>query len=214
MLRRFTAGAAVLIAVAACTTTTIDQESTTAPDERSTTVVSTTDRAATSTSTTTTASTSTAHQEDGDTREFGIPDPEPRSDGAAGSGCTPGSDTLPDGTWFGYITAIHQETIEFDLACWYTGDIAHEKAAEAGGEAPGRYWIANNNDLIRTIKIADNATIWRIHGDISSGLHEAIPASEWDGETSPYTQCPGDNCLFWISTQDGAATELVEQYTP
>jgi hypothetical protein len=50
---------------------------------------------------------------------------------AVGSGCSPGTDSLPGGVWFGWVTDSTTARIEFDLACLWPGRI---KAA-AGNDA-------------------------------------------------------------------------------
>ncbi len=39
------------------------------------------------------------------------------ADGTAGSGCTPDTDALPDGVWFGFIDDFTRTSITFDLVC-------------------------------------------------------------------------------------------------
>jgi hypothetical protein len=176
----------LVVALTACTTSDVSpvgrtgQTGTVAQSTTSTTA----GRVETSTTTATTPSAPRM------TRVFEIPGPEPDSDGASGSGCSPRGDDLGDGTWFGYVTAIQPDAVEFDLACWYFGDIAHAKAAEKGEEAFGDLWIVNDSSRTRTVPTSNETMVWRIDGDISNGLHEGIPYSEWNGETSTYTQCP------------------------
>ncbi|RMH86193.1 MAG: hypothetical protein D6683_00900, partial [Actinomyces sp.] len=75
---------------------------------------------------------------------------------AEGSGCTPGTDTLPDGEWFGYVTDTAPDAVTFDLACWFTGDAAALAAAEDGEESPppNDYYIRNRSSRLRTVPVA------------------------------------------------------------
>ena len=58
-------------------------------------------------------------------------------DGPSGSGCTPGDTVaLPEGEWYGVVVSASPSGIEFDLACWFTGEPAVEAAAEDGAEPP------------------------------------------------------------------------------
>lgn len=146
-------------------------------------------------------------------RKVVVPSPEPTSDGASGSGCAANADSLPDGVWFGFITDLSAHEIELDLACWYMGEAAHEKAT-AAGEVPLAFWIANDDSGRGTISVASDAIVWQIYGDVSQGLHEGIPFVSWNPNHMSYASCPGDGCPFWITVHDGIAMELSEQYIP
>ncbi len=52
------------------------------------------------------------------------------SSGALGSGCAPGTESLPDGLWFGWASGFGADAIEFDLACLWPGRV--EPAAGNG----------------------------------------------------------------------------------
>lgn len=93
--------------------------------------------------------------------------------------------------------------IMFDLACWFSDD------AEPNG-----YRVQNDNPNVRTISVAEDATAWRIVGDISNGVIEQVPYAEWVPEDAFYVVCPGEFCLVWIRTEAGALEEIVEQYVP
>jgi len=134
------------------------------------------------------------------------------SDGASGSGCSPGPGLLPDGIWFG-LAMERGETIEFDLACLYFGDIAWEKAAEVGEEAPNDVWIVNDSSVFRSQPLADGIVVWAVTGDASEGLMQ-ITYQQWLSEQSTYTMCPGSSCPVWLYVNSGVATEIAEQYFP
>ena len=113
-------------------TTTVATTTTVAP---TTTTTPTTTTMAASATTTTAATTTTT----GGPYVVGAPElypltPLPGSDGAGGSGCAPGAGPLPDGVWFGYVSSIGATSVEFDLACFYFGDIAYTEGAEDGEE--------------------------------------------------------------------------------
>lgn len=192
----------------ASTTTTVTT-STEPPSTTTTTVASTTTTSATST---TTAPPGTSYAV-GDDPQLTPPDPLPGSDGAAGSGCSPGAGQLPAGIWFGFLVVRNESNIEFDLACFYFGDIAWEKAAEAGEEANNDYWIVNQNPSLRTVPVAADADVWTIAGDATLG-HQKLPYAQWTGAESTYTPCPGESCTVWLYVNDGAIDEILEQYLP
>lgn len=77
------------------------------------------------------------------------------------SQCSPGTDTLPDGLWFGYFGTVLDESLEFDLACWFTGQAAIRAATEDGAESPppNDYYIRNSSDTLRTIVASANVEV-------------------------------------------------------
>ncbi|MCJ7726437.1 MAG: hypothetical protein MUP76_08645 [Acidimicrobiia bacterium] len=144
-----------------------------------------------------------------------FPAPLPGSDQAAGSGCVVpgGSSTLTDGIWFGFVEAFTPGTLTFDLACFWTGDVAEAKAIEDGEEAFD-FYIRNQNPNTRQVPLAGSARVWFI--DASSGgvtMPTEIPVTTWPHPDS-FLMCPGDYCSVWLYVNDGKATALVEQYLP
>lgn len=218
-MRRLLLLVVLALVVSACgddtgsdTTTTVSETTTTTTAA----ITTTTEAAATTTSTTMVTTTTGAGGTTTTPPSRTPPDPfEESTDGAAGSGCAPGSSTLPDGYWFGFAHEVSETTVTFDLACFYFGDIAWEKAAEQGDEAPNDFWIGNENPNLRVVDVAPNTTVWRIPPDIEA-LQPLAYFTEWplpEAEFS-YTPCPGDFCTVWLETTDGVVTEIVEQYIP
>ena len=113
------------------------------------------------------------------------------SAGSLGSGCGPGSDDLPDGVWFGWITATDPDSLTFDLACLW----------------PGRIEPAASNDSTRTRQIATSPETL-VHG---SGA-DPVSFATWGGETTATVNAPGlpQQLPFWVFVNDGVATELSE----
>lgn len=134
------------------------------------------------------------------------------TDGASGSGCAPGTDALPTGIWFGAVIDFTTSSIEFDLACFYIGDAAWDKAAEHGEEAPNDFWIENENEKLRELDVTPGATVWTIPPDITP--LQPLFFADWSPAISDYTPCPGEFCTVWIVVDDGTVTEIVEQYLP
>ena len=83
------------------------------------------------------------------------------NDGAEGSGCTPGDGPLPDGDWYGIVTSRRNDSLDFDLACWFTGDAAVQASAEDGEESPppNDYYIRNSNPETREVPIGQNIEV-------------------------------------------------------
>jgi hypothetical protein len=137
------------------------------------------------------------------------------SNGAAGSGCSPGAGDLPGGVWYGTVVSAERGSIQFDLACFYFGEIAWEVAAEVGEEANNDYWIVNDNPTLRTVPVAATAVVWSIPPDLSEDLIPLLYISEWPPDWSrAYASCPGEGCGVWLYVNDGVVDEIVEQYVP
>ena len=206
-----TAGDSTTTTTAPTATTTVSTAApTTIPP--ATTVAPTTSLPTTTIATTTAAPTTTVVYTVG-TPELVPPEALAGSDGAAGSGCAPGPGPLPAGIWFGFLAERDGSTIGFDLACFYFGDIAWEKAAEEGQTAENDYWIVNDNPTLRDVPVAADATIWTITGDATQGL-QPLDFASWTGAESTYTPCPGTSCVVWLYVNGGEATEIAEQFLP
>lgn len=190
-------GVAVFVLVGACsggdgsTTTTagaVDTTSTVAP--------------VTSTSgptTTTTPATSTTTP---DTNTF-----------ASGSGCTPGSDELPDGEWFGYVVGAAPGVVDFDLACWFSGDAADLAAAEDGEESPvpNDYYIRNENPGLRTVAVAAEVEVLAMANVGDPATEAPMAYSDWLASRVDDADVPMD---VWIVVEDGEVVSITEQYRP
>lgn len=132
--------------------------------------------------------------------------------GASGSGCTPGSGSLPAGVWFGYASAGNASSVQFDLACWYFGDLAWEIADTYGHTAENDYYVVNENPTLRTVPVAADAVVHHI--DPMSIGHDPISYPDWLLEPPGYLMCPFDFCPLWLYVNDGVVTEILEQYVP
>ena len=131
-----------------------------------------------------------------------------------GDGCTPGnSDTLPDGEWFGFLVEAGEDDLEFDLACWFTGEDAELAAAARGeDEVPNDYLITNDNPALRTLPAATDLMVERLTEGVES---ETVPLEDYlDGEGFYADICPGPECPVWITVGGGVVTEMAEQYRP
>lgn len=134
------------------------------------------------------------------------------ADGASGSGCSPGDGpTLPEGEWFGFVKSSSATGIEFDLACWFTGQAAVDAAAEDGEESPppNDYYIRNDNPLIRSLGVSSEAEVtWYPTADPAS--EAVVIFEEWAEEVV------GRGFLFgvWLHVIDGHVLEIREQWVP
>jgi hypothetical protein len=186
---------------------TTTQATTTAP---TTTTPPTTTQATTTTEATTTTTTATGPFT---VAEYGFFPPVFPGTDAHGSGCAPGTATLPDGIWFGFVTSVTLTSYSFDLACFWTGQAAVDHAGENGDEAYD-FYVGNQSSTLRTVPFDPSGTAYWLDasGDLTP---QAIPMSDWPVTTgTPYEECPSDHCTAWLYINDGVATELVEQYLP
>lgn len=112
---------------------------------------------------------------------------------ALGSGCAPGTDLLPDGVWFGWVTEAEAEQVAFDLACLW----------------PGRLEPAASNDAsaIRRIPVSSAAQVYGRNGD-------GMPYSEWVGSPieTPVVNAPGlpRTLPYWLFVNEGTITEIAQ----
>lgn len=131
---------------------------------------------------------------------------------ADGSGCTPPSDTdLPDGRWYGLIDEAGNAELDFDLACFFTGDAAAAAAAEDGEESPppNDYYVRNANDLLRTLEVATEAPVtW--YPDGGSPTEAVTTYSQW--LTDRGSQEFG--FAVWLTISTGTIVEIEEQWVP
>ncbi len=204
----------VLLAVAGCTSSEdADGVAEADPSSATASTAATTTLSGKTTTTTVAATTTTSGGpyviED---PEFFPLDPLPGSDVAGGSGCSPGAGSLPDGVWFGYVLAKSATEIEFDLACFYFGDIAYTEGAADGEEVNNDYYVRNTNPTLRTIPVSPAVGVWEI--DAGSIGYLDVPFSDWPLDPTAYLSCPSDWCGVWLLVNSGDVTEILEQFVP
>lgn len=127
-----------------------------------------------------------------------------------GSGCTPGSDRLPDGLWYGRVADFDDEGIAFDLACWFTGDAATTAAAEDGEESPPNgYYVRNQNEQLRNLDVeAVTPVLWYLSGDPSDSRQGTF--AEW----VDFLATQGFRLDIWLTIDEGGVTQIEEQWVP
>jgi hypothetical protein len=175
---------------------------TTNPTTTTTTLPTTTSEPTTTAppTTVTTASTSTT--------ETSVPSTD---DLAGGSGCSPGDGALPDGEWFGFVTARGEDSLEFDLACWFTGDAATEAAAEDGEESPppNDYYVRNANPDTREVPVGELVEV-TFYPDGDPNNFAEIDYDDWGDMVATR----GFELGVWLDVEDGAIDEIHEQWVP
>jgi hypothetical protein len=186
------------------TSPTTTEATTTAAPTTTTAVTTTTTAAPTTTTAAPTTTTTQATTTTVDTNAL-----------ASGSGCTPGTDVLPDGEWFGYVDSATAEVLEFDLACWFTGDAAILAAAEDGEESPppNDYYIRNVNPDLREVPVAADAEVMWLPNLGGPDLADITYADWIAARYTPGTEGeykPG----VWLTIADGEIVEIQEQYVP
>lgn len=137
------------------------------------------------------------------------PDPDPDLAVAEGSGCTPGSDTLPDGRWFGGYTDLGEDALTFDLACWFFMEESEKAAAEDGDVAPSGFYIRNTNPATRDLVISDSVIV-RWLPDVNFNDLAEVPLATFLAEHDQRAYQPS----IWIETSDGEIDVIEEQWIP
>ncbi len=132
------------------------------------------------------------------------PGPLSGSGGWWGSGCSPGSSTLPDGIWWGYIEEASSSSISFDLACLRWADESDDDPAT---EDYG-WVIENSNPKVRAVPVDPDATVTCRWVDCPPFPY---PYSEWirDGRV-PHGDWGREGGL-WLYINGGAITEIGDE---
>ena len=130
---------------------------------------------------------------------------------ASGSGCTPGTEQMPDGEWFGFVAAATPGEIEFDLACWFGGSAAADAAAEDGFESPppNDYYVRNDSDQVRKVPVSADTEVAQLTP--TGGPDSTIVGYDtWAAEWSSRDYQPS----LWLTITGGEVVSIIEQYVP
>lgn len=134
-------------------------------------------------------------------------------DGPSGSGCSPGdAASLPEGEWFGFVETTSATGIEFDLACWFTGQAAVDASAEDGEESPppNDYYVRNESTLTRSLPVSPEVpVVWYPDG--------GDPTAETVVDFEAWAEAVvGRGFMFgvWLDVIDGEVHEIREQWVP
>lgn len=137
-------------------------------------------------------------------------EPQTGSDGALGSGCRP-DDELEDGVWFGWALDWDAAGLEFDPACYFTGERAEEVAGARGVEVTNGFLVVNDVLSTRMFEFSDDAVGWRL--DDAAEL-EPMKLEMFLENPDMWAPCPGNLCGVWLYINDGRVTEIARQYMP
>ena len=141
----------------------------------------------------------------------------PGPGGALGSGCLSDAGGLPDGAWFGFARAWDAHGLDFDAACFYTGEPAAREAAARGDESPppNDFYIVNDGTGMRRIAVTPEATAFRVSnqpdGPVAMGR---TTYGDLVANPGTYMKCPGEWCAVWVFVNGGAVSEVAMQYLP
>ena len=139
--------------------------------------------------------------------------PTDTNDLASRSGCKPGTqETLPDGEWYGYIVDLDASEVEFDLACWFSGDAAVMAASEDGAESPppNDYYVRNENETVRVLAVGDSAEVEYLANGGDPNTVTTSAYQDWYVEWEVSDFVPG----YWVTIEDGQITRIAQQYVP
>ncbi|MEM9562289.1 MAG: hypothetical protein AAGA93_06725 [Actinomycetota bacterium] len=195
--------------------TTVSTAPSTTPDNSTTTEVgSTTTAPGPTTSTTVAPSTSsrrptTATTTDGPGTRPAAEYPDPMAaSGPAGSGCSVGAGSLPDGVWFGFLGGWTDPSIGFDVVCLYGGATATSLADRRHETMePGRAWYAVDDDgyNTRTIPVAATARAAEIV-DANGNTGPPVP---WADVIADLDLVDGVRSLMaWVHVEDGLVVDV------
>lgn len=206
-MRRLVALLAACILLVSCSSNGAEGDTTTSTETAPTT---TTSAPAATTSTTPETTTTTSRP-----TTTNPPPPTTTTEGdpmaPEGSGCTPGTDVLPDGQWYGEVATFDENSIGFDLTCWFTGDAAVQASAEDGEESPppNDYYVRNQNDQIRVLVVdSDTPVTWYPSGDPNDVGEGTF--SDWIS----YLEEADFRLGVWVTIEGGAVTGITEQWVP
>ena len=139
--------------------------------------------------------------------------PTTSEDGPSGSGCSPGdAASLPEGEWFGFVGATSANGIEFDLACWFTGQAAIDASAEDGEESPppNDYYVRNESTMTRSLSVSPEVpVVWYPEG--------GDPTTETVDDFEVWAEAVvGRGFMFgvWLDVIDGEVHQIREQWVP
>ena len=130
------------------------------------------------------------------------PDSLPSSGGFFGSGCSPGSDVLPDGVWYGFAQEFDESTITFDLACLRWIPDPNDDEVEEGG-----WEIVNDNPRVRIVPVDSDAQVTCYWAGYPP---HPFPYTEWidePHEVRPLGEEHG-GLDMWLYINDGLVTEI------
>ncbi len=130
------------------------------------------------------------------------------ADGAQGSGCSPGSATLPDGVWFGLAHSWSTASVSLDLACWYSGATAEAVPAARGDEVNNDYYLVNDVTTLRSVPVGGDVPSKKAGWEDGVFTLSAVMADPGGSLPTNYPY------PVWIYVNGGVATAVAVQFIP
>jgi hypothetical protein len=109
------------------------------------------------------------------------------------------------------VVSSTEDSLEFDLACWFSGQAAIDASAEDGEESPppNDYYIRNENERTRSLAISPDApAVYYPTGDPTGETHGTF--SDW----REMVATRGNFFGVWLEVVDGTVASLAEQWVP
>jgi hypothetical protein len=109
------------------------------------------------------------------------------------------------------VTSRSENSLEFDLACWFSGDAAIQASAEDGEESPppNDYYVRNTNPATRDVAVGEVVEVtFYPDGDPNNVLE--IDYDDWAGMVATR----GFELGVWLDIENGAIAEIHEQWVP
>ncbi|MDJ0923442.1 MAG: hypothetical protein QNJ77_02680 [Acidimicrobiia bacterium] len=140
-----------------------------------------------------------------------IPGPLPGSGEYLGSGCTPASDALPDGIWFGLVRGAGEGAIGLDLACFRWID------DPADAIEPGGWGVDNSGPEVWSVPVASGTAVTCQPSDCPQPY---MAYAAWAQLTRDYLDAHPEAAMWiegndfgimvWLYVNGGRTTEIVE----
>jgi len=131
------------------------------------------------------------------------PDALPVSVGWWGSGCSPGSGTLPNGIWWGYVTELTPTSVTFDLACiQFVSESDDDPATEDHA-----WLIENASARPRVVPVSPDASVACMWRDCPPN---PFPYGDWIEDDSVPHGDGGREGGIWLYVNGGTVTEIAD----
>jgi len=130
---------------------------------------------------------------------------------ADGSGCAPGPGPLPDGVWYGQVTAFGDGSLSFNLICRYSGERADAHPESSGTD----HVFVDDSSLIRQVPVAPEAA-FHLLADLGTPDSQT-PVAPTDvpaflAADPGRAAFPDAGVQGWVLVEDGRLRELLEPW--
>jgi hypothetical protein len=130
---------------------------------------------------------------------------------ADGSGCAPGPGPLPDGIWYGEVTAFDDASLAFNLICRYSGDRARAHPQYVAGD----HVFVDESSLIRTVPVAPQAALSLLADRATPDSQTLVPvagAPAFLAADPGLAAFPEAGVEGWVLVEGGLLRELLEPW--